>query len=109
MSHIEGSGEWLVESGGAGGSGRDAGDLDAGQFLPMTDRAVVALAAAILEIDQLRSLELLDHFGHDSRAFQGCAMLDLLARAMKEHFGKGDLGARLAVELFDFDDVTGCD
>src|SRR5882724_11384083 len=80
-------------------------DLNAGQLLPMTDGAMVALAAAKFEVQELRPLELFDDLGHDLRALQISARLDARAFAREEHFGKGDFGAGVAVEFLDFDDV----
>src|SRR5581483_1031428 len=50
-----------------GSAAGDAFDLQTGELATMTDGAVIAFAAAILEGDDLLVFALLDHFGRDFR------------------------------------------
>src|SRR4051812_28939096 len=87
----------------------DARNLQAREALAMADGAVIALAAAILEVEELRPAELLDDLGNDLGALERGTVFEIGAFATKEDFRKSDFRARLAVELLDFDDVTSSD
>ena len=75
----------------------------------MADRPVIALAAAILEIEEFRTAKLLDDFTDDRETLKSFPSLDLRACAVKENLGKCDLGARSTVEFFHFDHVASGD
>jgi hypothetical protein len=98
-----------LKSGGAGLSDGDAGDLQAGEFAAMADRAVVPLAAAVLEGDHLVVLALRHDFGRDARAAEIGGQLRVFAVGVEEEIGEGRGAADLEVELFDIDDVPLCD
>ena len=73
----------------------------------MANGAVIALAATVLERDDLISLALLDDLGDDGRTAQGrAAVAEGVAVGVEKHFGKRRLLARLSVQLCDVDHVT---
>lgn len=87
----------------------DFADFDAGQFLPVADRAVVALAAFEFEGNNFGSLafgleDLGGYFGALDQRFA-----DFQARLVggKEHFVEGRLLAGFDAEQLDVDNVTG--
>src|SRR6478672_2869495 len=74
----------------------NAGDLDAGQFPPMADGAVITFAAAIFEGDHFLILALFDDFAGNGRAFdQRAAMGELVAVAMEEDIAENGLLTRI--------------
>src|SRR5690606_14575859 len=84
----------------------DAGDLEAGQPLPVTLTLVVAGLALELVDTDLRALDLLDDLARDRDLRQRVSVRRDLAVVDHHHGGKGVLGARLAVELLDLDDIA---
>ena len=69
---------------------------------------MISFAPAILEIENLRPLDLLDDLGHDARPLEISPCFDAGAFAMEKHLGKGDHGTRFDIEFLDFDNVAGC-
>ncbi len=88
----------------------DVRDFDAGEFLAVADRAVVAFAAAELEGDDFRGLALLDDLGGDLRALDQRSA-DLHAGVVGREEDLVECGglAGLDVEQLDVNDVAGLD
>src|SRR6266851_712130 len=85
-------------------AGLDAGDAQHGERLAMPVLAAVVVPPLLLEDDHLVAADLLDHLGRDGRA--AGAALGIGALADHEHAVEGHLGARLAGELLDGDQVV---
>ena len=89
--------------------GLDLGDLQTGKLLTMTLEATIALTLVELEDELLLALELLDDLSSDlSLRKLGRIGNDLLA-VVEEDNREGDLGANLAVDLLDVQNIIGGD
>src|SRR6476469_9984372 len=84
----------------------DGGDLDAGQLLPVTLTLVVARLVLELVDPDLRTLGLLDDLAGDRDLRQCVGVRGDIATVDVQHGGEDVLGARLALELLDLDDVA---
>src|SRR5262245_6676824 len=86
---------------------RDRGDFHRRQILTVTARAVIVLAAALLEHLDLVAARVLDDLGRDFRAADDRRTdLGVAAVDEHEHFAERDLGPRLARQAVDSERVA---
>ena len=87
----------------------DLRDLQTGQLLAMTLQTTIALALVELEDKLLLTLELLDDLSSDLSFRKLGRIGDDLLAVVQEDDGKLDLGADLALDLLDVQEVIGGD